>query len=334
MKQLKDAEALISSLIKKEENYIILNDGKAVRENLTENIDINVDDVFHGNEFVAREKSALEKEIEENIFFSTTIIIDDNADLKIIQLSDEQKYLNYNIIVKKGQANISVINLGLETEVKMKVEVLCSKNTEVNLINYTNATKPITTVINGYCLENAKLNIHDLSVNEKAVDNHVNIYLIKNYSEANLTNVLINTSGEKQYFDYYVHHYGKDTKSKLNNYGISKNTSHLVLNNHGIVNKGAVNTDLNQKSDGVILDMYSSISANPILEINDNDVIAGHGAAIGALDDEALYYLMSRGLTYGEASSLMIQAFINPFFRDYEDELVIYYIKNTLKKYL
>lgn len=334
MKQLIDAEALISSLIRKDENYIILNDGKAVRENLTENVDINVDDVFHGNEFISREKSTLEKEIEDNIFFSTTIIIDADVDLKIIQLSDEQKYLNYNIIVKKGRANISFINLGLDIEVKMKIEVLCSKNTEAKLINYTNATKPLTTVINGYCLENAKFSIRDLSVNENTVGNHVNVYLLKNNGEANLTNVLINTSGEKQFFDYYVHHYGRDTKSLLNNYGISKNTSHLVLNNHGIVNKGAVNTDLNQKSNGVILDMHSSITANPILEINDNDVIAGHGVAIGALDDEALYYLMSRGLTNEEASSLMIQAFINPFFRDYEDELVINYIKNTLKKYL
>lgn len=334
MKQLKDAKSLISSLTNKNENYIILNDGKAVYENIVDSIDIDVDDYFSTSDIIIREKSVLEKEIEDNVPFSTSIVISDSVDLKIIQLSDEQKYLNYNIIVKRGQVNISLINLGIHIDAKLKLEILCSKNSNVTLTTYNNSTHPLQTVINGYCLENAQFNIRDMSVNEKTVDNLVNVFLIKDRSKSLITNVLLNSSGEKQVYNYFIYHIGRDTVSRLNNYGISKNASQLIINNNGVVTKGAVNTDMNQKSDGVILDMKSSISANPILEINDNDVIAGHGAAIGALDDEAMYYLMSRGLDVSQASSLMVQAFINPFFRDYKDEQIIDYINDTLKKYL
>ena len=334
MKQLKDAQGVISHLINNDEDYIIFNDGKAISQNINESIDIDVDEYFNSNDIVDIEKSLLEKEIEENVPFSTSIKIDGDNNLKIIQLSDEQKYLNYNIIVRKGQVNISYINLGIDIDAKAKIELLCSKNTVVNFTSYTNATKPLTSVVNVYCLENAIFNIHDLSLNEKIVDNNVNVYLLKNNSESHFNNVIINGSGDKQVFNYYVYHYGRDTKSTLNNYGISKNTSQLIINNNGIVQKGAVNADLDQRSKGVILDMFSSISANPFLLINDNDVMAGHGAAIGALNDEDLFYLMSRGLTENEATSLMIRAFINPFFRDFNDKKVTEYINNTLSKYL
>jgi len=334
MRQLAQSKELIESLVSKSENYIIFNDGKAVSQNIEEFIDIDVDEYFNRNDILKKAKSEIESEIESNVPFSSTIIINGDCNLKIIQLSDEQKYLNYNIIVKNGKVNINFINMGFATTIKAKVELLCSKNTDVTVNTYTNATEEISLLSNVYCLENAKFKLYDLSVNEDLVNNQVNVYLLKKNTVVDITNVLLNQSGKKQVYDYHVYHNAIDSLSTLNNYGIAKNTSELILNNNGIVEHGAINSNLTQRSKGIILDMYSIISANPILEINDNDVLAAHGAAIGAIDESDLYYLMSRGLSNEQATSLMISAYVNPFFRESKDEKVNDYINNRLKKYL
>ena len=64
----------------------------------------------------------------------------------------------------------------------------------------------------------------------------------------------------------------------------------------------------------------SHISASPILEIEDFDVVASHGASIGAIDEEMLYYLMSRGIKRSDAEKLVISGFINPFLASITEE--------------
>ena len=67
-----------------------------------------------------------------------------------------------------------------------------------------------------------------------------------------------------------------------------------------------------QKNNGIILAKKAQLHANPLLLIDEFDVEASHGAAIGKIDDEQLYYLMSRGLTLQEAEKLIISGFLTP----------------------
>ena len=61
------------------------------------------------------------------------------------------------------------------------------------------------------------------------------------------------------------------------------------------------------------MDDESNITANPILLIDEYDCFANHGAAIGKINDEDLFYLMSRGLSKNEAFTLMLQGMIRPY---------------------
>ena len=103
-------------------------------------------------------------------------------------------------------------------------------------------------------------------------------------------------------------------------------TQKLVLN--------TIKTTLNQKTKGIILDDESQISANPILEIDEYDVIASHGASIGAIDDEELYYLMSRGLTKEVAERMIINGLIYPFLNSINDSTLSEYIRHIIDKHL
>lgn len=76
------------------------------------------------------------------------------------------------------------------------------------------------------------------------------------------------------------------------------------------VERGADGTDAGQSVRAMLLDRTATANARPELEIYADDVKAAHGCAVGELDAQGLFYLMSRGLPPAEAKRLMLQAFI------------------------
>lgn len=76
------------------------------------------------------------------------------------------------------------------------------------------------------------------------------------------------------------------------------------------VARGADGTDAEQSVRAMLLDRTATANARPELEIYADDVKAAHGCAVGELDAQGLFYLMSRGLPPAEAKRLMLQAFI------------------------
>lgn len=76
------------------------------------------------------------------------------------------------------------------------------------------------------------------------------------------------------------------------------------------VARGADGTDAEQSVRALLLDRTATANARPELEIFADDVKAAHGCAVGELDAQGLFYLMSRGLPPAEAKRLMLQAFI------------------------
>ena len=70
------------------------------------------------------------------------------------------------------------------------------------------------------------------------------------------------------------------------------------------------------------------------LVIDEYDCMASHGASIGAIDEEELYYLMSRGLTRENSERLIVEGFIHPFINELKDESVKSYSLDWIKKVL
>ncbi len=83
-----------------------------------------------------------------------------------------------------------------------------------------------------------------------------------------------------------------------------------VMQGRVSVRKGAVKTDSHQLYKALLLSPRAEADAKPELEIYADDVICGHGTAIGALDDNALFYLRARGIPPDEARALLVRAFL------------------------
>ena len=91
--------------------------------------------------------------------------------------------------------------------------------------------------------------------------------------------------------------------------GILGGASRAVFNGKIIVRQDAQKTDAKQTNRALLLTDGATINTKPQLEIFADDVKCTHGAAIGQLDEEAIFYLRARGLTYTEARDMLIHAF-------------------------
>jgi Fe-S cluster assembly protein SufD len=74
--------------------------------------------------------------------------------------------------------------------------------------------------------------------------------------------------------------------------------------------KGADFTDGSQSSKAILLSPYASMHAKPELEIYADEVQCAHGATCGALDEKALFYARSRGISFDDARIMLVHAFL------------------------
>src|SRR5204862_1622533 len=91
--------------------------------------------------------------------------------------------------------------------------------------------------------------------------------------------------------------------------GILSDHARAIFNGKIIVRPDAQKTDAKQTNKALLLSEDAQINTKPQLEIFANDVKCTHGAAVGQMDDEAIFYLRARGLGLEEARSLLIHAF-------------------------
>ena len=116
-------------------------------------------------------------------------------------------------------------------------------------------------------------------------------------------------------------------------YGISfeNGKNHFKVN--GIIKPNMKNSDVRQITKGLILSPTGECLAEPILLIDYYDVKAYHGATIGKISDDDLFYLMSRGLTKEEAFMLIINGLLEPFVKNLNDESIKEEVMNSYYSY-
>ena len=101
-----------------------------------------------------------------------------------------------------------------------------------------------------------------------------------------------------------------------------------------LVKAGAQKTDGYQMSQSLLLDDDSQFYAKPELEIYADDVMCSHGSTTGAIDEEAMFYLQSRGVSKIEAQDLLVLAFLDAAVDEIEDDLIADDIRSRLEGWL
>ncbi|HEY1937745.1 MAG TPA: Fe-S cluster assembly protein SufD [Candidatus Angelobacter sp.] len=177
----------------------------------------------------------------------------------------------------------------------------------------------------------ANVATHSLLLSAALVRNNVHPVLAGEGSEC-LINGLFMANG-RQHMDNYmlVEHASPHCDSRQFYNGILNGQSHGVFHGRIIVHKDAQKTDAKQTNRNLLLSDDAQIDTKPQLEIYADDVKCTHGATIGQFDDNALFYLRSRGLAEAEARHVLLLAFANecldrmssPQVREHLEKLVV-----------
>ncbi|MDA9892408.1 Fe-S cluster assembly protein SufD [Flavobacteriaceae bacterium] len=159
--------------------------------------------------------------------------------------------------------------------------------------------------------KNSHASVHTFSLGGKLIRNNLNYYHKGEHILSTLKGVTILKG--KQHVDHatLVHHAQPNCESHQDYKGIFSERSEGVFNGQILVDKIAQKTNAFQQNNNILLDDKATCNTKPQLEIFADDVKCSHGCTIGQLDEEALFYLRSRGIPKKEAKALLTYAFAN-----------------------
>ncbi|MDY6770102.1 MAG: Fe-S cluster assembly protein SufB, partial [Candidatus Nanohaloarchaea archaeon] len=141
-------------------------------------------------------------------------------------------------------------------------------------------------------------------------------YLVGENARAN--HITIGFAGEGQDIDTgaKVHHLAENTHSTVESKSISQNGGRSNYRGLVRVHDGAAGSSVNVDCDALMFDDESRSDTMPFVEVNESDVDVSHEGTVGKLNDDAIYYLMSRGVEEEDAAEMIIRGFIEPITKE------------------
>lgn len=223
-----------------------------------------------------------------------------------------------NLIVVEENAELQVIErhqslTSNEVLTNSVTEIFAAKSAIVDYYKIQNDNSTASLIDNTYIDQKDKsvVKIHSFCFGGKLTRNNLNFYQNGEFIDSTLKGVTI--LGEKQHVDHHtlVHHKQPNCESHQDYKGIYGENSTGVFNGKIIVDKIAQKTDAFQQNNNILISDKATINSKPQLEIFADDVKCSHGCTIGQLDNEALFYLQTRGIPEKEARALLMYAFAN-----------------------
>lgn len=166
----------------------------------------------------------------------------------------------------------------------------------------------------------SRLKSFTLTVNGKLTRNEVVIDINGDNSTASVSGASLGDGDFLHDDTIFITHDAVDCESRQVFKKVLKNGATGVFQGKILVKPDAQKTDGYQISQGLLLDEDSNFLAKPELEIYADDVACSHGSTCGAVDENALFYLMSRGVPRAEAQNMMILAFLDEAIQEIENE--------------
>ena len=256
-------------------------------------------------------------------------------------LSDQ--FMNHPRLVlnigKNSQAALVEHYIG-ETEIPYFVnpvtQVLIDENASLNHIRILEEDVSCChTATTNYILKNdARLNTTSFSSGAKLFRHDIKLDFTGNGGEAVFNGLCL--TEDQQHHDQHVivdHQQNFCQSRQLFKYILADKSSG-VFNGKVVVRKNTKQTDADQSNRNLLLSPSALMNANPQLEILSDDVKCSHGSSTGELDDDALFYLQTRGIDSETAKSLLIQGFANEIIEKVKPIPVQDYIHNQFTDWL
>ena len=244
----------------------------------------------------------------KNISLSLDFQLEKNSSLRLIDLfndNSEKNFLNifYNFDLKKD----SILK-------NYKIDKTENKNVKYSFNNIEQDTNSVSETF-------------ILSSGSEFFKNEINCNLKGKYSSAFVNGICSLSNNQHHEIRTIINHLTENTKSYQLIKSVLEDSSKAVYQGKIFVNSDAQKTDGYQLSKAILLNENSEFNAKPELEIYADDVKCSHGSASGSLNEDSIFYLMSRGLNYQQSRELLI----NGFLLDVIEKITDTEIKNLIK---
>ncbi len=221
------------------------------------------------------------------------IVVGENTQVQIIE--------RHQSLTKNDVFTNSVTEIFAEKRANIDYYKLQNDATNASLIDNTFITQE----------QGSECRVHTFSFGGKLTRNNLNFYQHGDHCNSTLKGITI--LEDKQHVDHntLVQHIAPNSESHQDYKGLYADTSTGVFNGKVIVEKEAQKTNAFQQNNNILIDENATVNAKPQLEIFADDVKCSHGCTIGQFDEDALFYLRSRGIAKKEAYALLMYAFAN-----------------------
>ena len=244
----------------------------------------------------------------KNINLSLDFQLEKNSSLRLVDLFNDKSEKNFLNIFYNFELNQDAI----------------LKNYKVDKIENRNIK---------YCLNNIEQETNSfsetfiLSSGSHFSKNEINCNLKGKHSSAFINGIFSLSEDRHHEIRTTINHLTENTKSYQLIKSVLDDGSKAVYQGKIFVNPEAQKTDGYQLSKAILLSEASEFNAKPELEIYADDVKCSHGSSSGSLNEESIFYLMSRGLNYQQSRELLI----NGFLLDVVEKITDSEIKNLIK---
>jgi Fe-S cluster assembly protein SufD len=243
----------------------------------------------------------------ENEFF---VVINNYNQEKVIDLTvSKNQTLRVNLLIYNSKA----INLNFNIYVE--------DNASLTLYtNFTSSRKTKLSISRNFFLkDNAYLRSLNAITYNGNLELNDNFFLVGLNAKLEVEQLNIGSKENVYKIKQQAFHQEKSTLSTINNNLITTDMAKMDYKVIGSIAKGKEFSKCSQNNKGIMLSNESEIAVEPTLFIDEYNVEANHGAAIGQIDELQLYYLLSRGLSETEAKGLIISGYTNPFINKVEN---------------
>jgi Fe-S cluster assembly protein SufB len=205
------------------------------------------------------------------------------------------------------------------------VEIVVKKNARCRYTTIQNWANNIYNLVTKRALayEGALMEWIDGNLGSRLTMKYPAVYMMEPGARGEILSIAFASAGQHQDAGAKLVHCAPDTSGRIISKSISKNGGRASYRGLVKVERGAERSRSNVVCDALILDPKSRSDTYPYIEVDEQNVQLGHEASVSRISEEQLFYLMSRGLSEAEASTMIVSGFIEPLVKELPMEYAV-----------
>ncbi|MDP7015734.1 MAG: Fe-S cluster assembly protein SufB [Pirellulaceae bacterium] len=205
------------------------------------------------------------------------------------------------------------------------VEIVCKRGSRCRYTTIQNWANNIYNLVTKRAMayQDATMEWVDGNLGSQLTMKYPAVYMMEPGARGEILSIAFASRGQHQDAGAKLVHCAPHTTGQIVSKSISKNGGRSSYRGLVRVEKGAVKSKCNVVCDALILDPESRSDTYPYIEVAEQDVAIGHEASVSRIGEEQLFYLTSRGLTEAEASTMIVNGFIEPLVKELPMEYAV-----------